>query len=362
MDRFGGASVYGFMRVGFERRPGAVPRSEMASARRDILDNYHSPQQRDPVAITRAYSIIVCTWNRAQLLGICLGAILAEMARTTEQGELLVVDNGSTDDTPSAVAALQERAPRHIPFSYLIERRPGLSIARNRGLKHATGNILIFVDDDAIVARGWLRSCLNAFERNPDAAAVGGEILPLSKRPIPDWLKPPITGVYSIISLGGDHIRPFPSPSLPVGANMAFRRAALTARQFSENLGRTGSNLISHEEGEIFIAIQQRGEKILYVPAMRVEHVIDPERMTPAWAIKRSYFEGVSKARMTLGWRRATYELALHCVKVFWLLATLPLTRSEFQKLLWQCRMRKSIGFFAERAAQLTQLIARRPR
>ena len=334
----------------------------MASVRRDILDTYRPSQERDPIATTRVYSIIVCTLNRAPLLRLCLEAILAEMGRTKEQGELLVVDNGSADDTPGIVAALQARAPHHIHFSYLVERRPGLSVARNHGLKHAKGDILIFVDDDAIVQRGWLTSCLDVFERHPDAAAVGGEILPRSDKPIPDWLRPPITGVYSIISLGGDHTRPFPNRGLPVGANMAFRRAALTARQFSENLGRTGSNLISHEEGEIFISIQQRGEKILYVPAMRVVHIIDPERLTQAWAMKRSYFEGVSKARMNLGWQRATYEFVLHCVKVFWLLATLPLTRSEFRRLVWHCRMRKSIGFFAERMAQLAQLATRRSR
>jgi glycosyltransferase involved in cell wall biosynthesis len=334
-------------------------RSEMARVRRDILDTYRPSQDRGSAATTCAYSVIVCTWNRVQLLSLSLEAILAEMGRTTKHGELLVVDNGSTDDTSSTVAALQERAPHHIRFSYLVERRPGLSVARNHGLKRAKGDILVFVDDDAIVERGWLSSCLDAFERHPDAAAIGGEILPRSDKPIPDWLKPPITGVYSIISLGGDHTRPFPNRCLPVGANMAFRRAALTGRQFSEHLGRTGTNLISHEEGEIFIAIQQSGAKVLYVPAMRVVHVIDPERLTQAWAMKRSYFEGVSKARMNLGWRRAMYEFVLHCVKVLWLLATLPLTRSEFQKLLWHCRMRKSIGFFAERAAQLAQLTTR---
>ena len=338
------------------RACGSDLRGEMTRVQGVTIDDYRPPPEGEPVASACVYSIIVCTLNRAQLLSLCLGATLAEMERTKKRGELLVVDNGSTDDTSSTVAALQARAPHHIRFSYLVETRPGLSVARNHGLKHAKGDILIFVDDDAIVERGWLSSCLDAFERHPEAAAIGGEILPRSDKPIPEWLKPPITGLYSIISLGGDHTRPFPNRILPVGANMAFRRAALTARQFSEHLGRTGSNLISREEGEIFIAIQQRGEKVLYVPAMRVEHIIEPERLTHAWAMKRSYFDGVSTARMNLGWRWATYELGLHCVKVLWLLATLPLTRSEFQKLLWHCRMRKSIGFFAERVAQLPQL------
>ena len=128
-------------------------RSDMASVRRDILDTYRPSQERDPVATMRLYSIIVCTLNRAPLLRLCLEAILAEMGRTKEQGELLVVDNGSADDTPVIVAALQERAPHHIRFNYLVERRPGLSVARNHGLKHANGDILIFVDDDAIVER-----------------------------------------------------------------------------------------------------------------------------------------------------------------------------------------------------------------
>jgi glucosyl-dolichyl phosphate glucuronosyltransferase len=308
---------------------------------------------------TLAYSIIVCTYNRAHLLRACFEAIVREMARTIEEGELILVDNASNDFTREVFSSLQSEVGGILRLKYCYEPELGLSIARNHGVTSALGDILVFVDDDAIVLEGWLQNCLAAFRNYPGADAVGGEVRPRASVPVPDWLVPPLTSLYSIFSLGGSKIRPFRGKALPVGANMAFRRLVFDVRQFSRELGRTGANLMSNEEGEIFLAIRQGGKDILYVPSMRVEHIIDPERLTEDWVMARSYFGGVSQARMQLGTRRFLFDIVINSAKVLWLLLSRPFVRSSLKWLVWRCRMRKAIGFFDEAFARLVRSFRR---
>src|SRR6516164_1901797 len=126
-----------------------------------------------------SYSVAICTRNRAELLAECLSAVLIDAGAIAALGELIVVDNGSTDETPEVVERLRVAHP-DARLRRLVEPRPNLSLARNLALDEARGAIIAFLDDDAIVHPGWLASCLDAFAACPDAAAVGGEILPRS--------------------------------------------------------------------------------------------------------------------------------------------------------------------------------------
>jgi glycosyltransferase involved in cell wall biosynthesis len=115
------------------------------------------------------YSIIICTHDRAELLGKCLRAAIRETASVDAPGEILVVDNASRDQTRDVFDACVEQAG-HVRLVYLFEVKPNLCIARNRGLDAALGDIVIFLDDDAIVADGWLKSCpllSRRFRRRP---------------------------------------------------------------------------------------------------------------------------------------------------------------------------------------------------
>ena len=299
------------------------------------------------------YSVIVCTHNRAGLLRACLQSITQEMMATTQVGELILVDNASTDSTPEVYVSIRDASDR-LSLRYFYVPELGLSIARNRGVSSADGEILIFVDDDAIVAKGWLDSCLKAFGDHPQADAVGGQVVPRPSVPMPEWLVSPLTGLYSIVDLGGNDVRPFRGKVLPVGANMAMRRSVFASRQFSHKLGRTGTNLVSGEEAEIFLAIRQRGKEILYVPSMRVDHFIDTDRLTEDWAVRRSYFAGVSQARLRLGPWRFIVDFATHCIRALWLVVSRPVARTPFKQLVWHCRAQKTIGFFNETGHQLS--------
>jgi glucosyl-dolichyl phosphate glucuronosyltransferase len=332
-----------------------------------------------------AYSIIICTCNRAGILAECLKAVFADACSVPERGEILVVDNASGDRTQDVVAELRCAAAFGNPIvRYAFEPAPGLARARNRGVDETTGAILAFIDDDAIVHSGWLLSCLDAFASRPDAAALGGEILPRSAAAFPDWFRPPLTKVYSVMSLGEQpdktsrlgggrnrlcsaplRVRPYPGEEHPLGANMAFRREVFASRRFSLRLGRTSRDLMGSEETEIFFALRRQGRAILYVPGMRVDHEIAAERLSESWVVRRYWFDGVCRARLGFGWRQSTKDAALMAAKLSWLAVLRPWLRKPFDRLLSRCRMAKCLGFFSEGARAIAPALllrfARRP-
>src|SRR5438477_9206501 len=97
-------------------------------------------------------TVIIATYNRATLLDECL----AHLARQRfERGdEVIVVDNGSTDETPAIIRAHQVTFP--VPLHWLAEPRPGKSHALGRGIAIATGDVLAFTDDAVNADATWI--------------------------------------------------------------------------------------------------------------------------------------------------------------------------------------------------------------
>ena len=297
---------------------------------------------------TYPYSIIICTHNRADLLKKCLQATIREMRPSELRGELIIVNNASTDHTEAVIELFAGETRNGIVLKQIFESEPSLSIARNRGIDEATGNILIFLDDDAFPAPGWLDSCLKAFAANPKVLGVGGKVAPQLGAVAPDWFREPLSTIYTIIDLGGTEVRPFPPRGHPVGANMAFRRTVFDTRRFSSYLGRRGRVLISGEEADLCASIRGAGGQLLYVPGMKVAHFIHPERLTEQWVLDRYFFEGISRARMPFGWWAHAMTVIKQVAKLTLLIIARPFLRTHFQKLLWSCRIQWFIGYTSE--------------
>ena len=116
---------------------------------------------------------MICTWNRAGLLGGCLESLVGPQDLAPERYEVLVVDDGSTDDTGHVVreAAAAEGAPA---IRHVVQPHLGQPAARNRGLELARGAVVYFVDDDEIAPPGLLRRVLGRLAENPALDGVGG--------------------------------------------------------------------------------------------------------------------------------------------------------------------------------------------
>ncbi|HWI25915.1 MAG TPA: glycosyltransferase [Stellaceae bacterium] len=294
--------------------------------------------------------MIVCTHNRGELIERCLQAVIREAKNTCALGEIVVVDNASTDSTRERIEGHVRETGNGPPIRYDFVPEANLCLARNRGITLAEGEILIFLDDDAFPVSGWLASCLDAFEKFPKACAVGGEVRPLLQTSAPLWFRPPLSGLYTITDFGGTDIRAFPRRRHPVGANMAFRRHVFDHWRFSTLLGRSGAGLMSGDEAELFAAVDRGGGEVLYVPAMAVDHLIHSDRLTEKWVRRRFFFDGVSRAGMRLTFSARIVVFIRMAGRAFLLLLLWPFVRTPFRRLVWQCSLLKCVGYFGQLA------------
>lgn len=95
-------------------------------------------------ALTIQVSVIVPTHNRASLLNKTLNSLLNQTF-SPQHFEVIIVDNGSTDNTESICKEFQKKFTNYV---YIYDKKPGLHVGRHAGLKAAKGTILVFIDDD----------------------------------------------------------------------------------------------------------------------------------------------------------------------------------------------------------------------
>lgn len=145
-----------------------------------------------------AASVIVCTRNRAPLLRRCLQSLAADP--TVRRFEVIVVDNGSTDETAQVV---REASAGHLEIHYLFEEVAGLSVARNTAMGAARGEVLIFTDDDVTVVPGWAGALAAAFV-DPAVGAAGGRIVPEWIIAPPEWMLGALAAPATLADYGSE--------------------------------------------------------------------------------------------------------------------------------------------------------------
>src|SRR5689334_694436 len=176
---------------------------------------------RSPLDVT----IVLTTRNRASLLGATLRSI-AGLDVAGLAWEVLVVDNGSSDETPRVLAAAAARLPLRI----MIEPALGKSRALNAALRTRMAPLVIFTDDDVLYAEGWMQAYVSAARRWPDDRLFGGPIEPLFPSGTPRWLTQHrfCEGAFARFA----HDAPEgPINHLPFGPNFAVRGAVLEGFQ-----------------------------------------------------------------------------------------------------------------------------------
>ena len=131
-------------------------------------------------------TVIICTYNRAKYIGNLLESIAANDLPKSEY-EILLVDNNCTDNTREICNAFAAAHP-DVQFRYTVEPEQGLSAARNKGIKEAKGEYLVYIDDDALVDTWYLRTIYEYMVAHPEISAVGGPIIPLYETKEPEWM------------------------------------------------------------------------------------------------------------------------------------------------------------------------------
>jgi len=244
-----------------------------------------SPVPSEPPTI----SVVICAFTRDRL-EVLSESVDSLRAQTLPAHEIVLV----IDHAPE----LLEEVRGLWPDLKIVENRErkGLSGARNSGVAEATGEVVAFLDDDAIAAPDWLERLAAAYA-DPQVLGAGGTVRPRWVEGKPSWFPPEFDWVVGCTHSG------MPRQLEPVrnlvGANMSFRRAPLVeVGGFSHELGRVGTLPVGCEETDLSIRVHQRwpDAEILYDPAAAVEHVVPPARGRVGYFIDRCRAEGRSKA------------------------------------------------------------------
>jgi glycosyltransferase involved in cell wall biosynthesis/GT2 family glycosyltransferase len=243
------------------------PESPMCALARDEL-------LRDAASV----SVVICTRDRPDSVRTTVRSILA-CEYPSERLEVIVVDNASKTD---AVARLtQEDFEGGVPFRVVQEPEPGLSNARNKGLREATGQIVVFADDDVEVDRDWLAMLVGPFARSERVGATSGTTLPGAlETPAQRWVegfggrvRGFETRVFDLLDPPVDQpLFPFTVGELGAGRNMAFRRDVLIEQGgFDPALG-PGTLAHDGDDIEALLRVLLSERQVIHEPGAIVWH------------------------------------------------------------------------------------------
>lgn len=234
-------------------------------------------------------TVLVVTFNRAGSLARALLSLLRQETRQAFDYEILVVDDGSTDETPEVVAALAGKAGP-VTLRYVRQENRGMSAARNLGLRLARGEWVAFCDDDEVAAPAWLWELRQA-ARQSGSPCVGGRVILAVPPAVLAALGP---RARRLLGESPAPLRQPPSPDDLTGGNVMFRRA------LAESLGGFPEFLRRDQDTDFFWRLCRAGYSLAVAPAAVTYHVLPPERWQEAALRRLNLMQGVADAGLLL--------------------------------------------------------------
>jgi glycosyltransferase involved in cell wall biosynthesis len=300
-------------------------------------------------------TVILCTYNRCQILRAALQSLAASELPDSIQWEVLVVDNNSNDQTRQLVEEFCRRYPGR--FRYIFEPHPGKSFALNRGIQEAKGEVLAFTDDDVSVEPMWLQN-LTASLNEGEWAGAGGRTLLAHPFSPPGWLTlagPDNLG-YVLAPLFDRGLQRCELREAPYGANMAFRKMMFEKHGlFRTDLGPRPGDEIREEDVEFGRRLLVAGERLRYEPSAIVYHPIPEDRVHKSYFLARFFDTGRAILRESTP-RPDLLGISRRCFTFFRLISTqLPvailnwvLSPSRKHRFHQKCETWKTAGQIVE--------------
>lgn len=263
-------------------------------------------------------SVIVATRNRAGYLRKAIVSLIRQSLDSKEY-EIIVVDNGSQDETKLVIEEFSSADNLH----YIFEPVMGLSRARNTGWRNAQGEYIVFMDDDAIADRECLKGYFEFFhEFGHNIGLVGGKVELIWESPRPVWLPSESLGIFSAYHYGNEPIALNKDQWLSA-CNLAIPKKILSVvNGFREDLGRTGNLLLAGGEIYLRYQIDELGLKVFYHPNIIVHHHVSSNKLTKKWFRNAAFSQGQSEARMLKPLNKSLpfgKRIKLSLSKTFWM-------------------------------------------
>ncbi|WP_037351641.1 MULTISPECIES: glycosyltransferase [Sediminibacterium] len=253
-------------------------------------------------------SIVICTYNRAVYLPEALGSLYNQTIGKN-QFEVIVVNNNSTDDTEKVCKAFIETYSDG-RFYYTNEPQQGASFARNTGAVMAKGELLCFMDDDAIAKPDYLAMILAFFSEHPDAGGLGGRIIPRYIPEEPKWMSHFVSSLVGNFDYSKE-VCVFSPNKYPLESNMIIKKSDFDqVKGFNTALpGVKGTLRIGGEGKEFFLKLKAIGRTIYYHPDVVVEHVVETQKLTPEYMYRVASGIGRGERVRTLEISQSSYWL-----------------------------------------------------
>lgn len=234
--------------------------------------------------MSQKVSVVVCTTGR-ETLKECLKSLKNQ---SYENHEVIVV---GIDERSRSFAS-------EFGFNFFFSPKANSSFQRNLGIEESEGDIVAFIDDDAVADKDWLRF-LAMHYKDDRVACVGGRIILKFLSEVPAFLKELPDEIFKGF-LGGTLLNSRRAVKLqePLlwGTNLSFKKDVFDEVGFFDlKLGRTPDRLISEDETELQRRIMERGYGLIYEPRAIVTHLIGEERLTKEWFLERSFWQGYSE-------------------------------------------------------------------
>ncbi len=239
-------------------------------------------------------SIVVCTYslNNYQNLKDAVDSLLNQ---TYKEMEIIIVVDGNQKLYEKIVKTYNNQKKIRVAAS---KENIGSSGVRNIGIKASQGNVIAFMDDDAVAEKSWVENLVNTYQKF-DAIAAGGKMLPIWLCKQPDYF-PDELGWLVGITYKGFAQEKIAEVRNTFGSNMSFKREVFEKiGLFNEGFGfaKRGTSYIQAEEAEFALRMKNKlGKGVIYNPEAIVYHKIPQSRVKVKMLFKRAFYQGYSKA------------------------------------------------------------------
>jgi glycosyltransferase involved in cell wall biosynthesis len=236
-------------------------------------------------------SVIVCTYNRAEQLPRII-RLLRVQDYPKDRFEIIIVDNGSTDNTKSMAEKLMTQSD--VKIRYFFESRRGVTFARNRGSEEALYPYLAYIDDDCIVKPDWLQSLMTGYDLDNRVFSVFGRIKnDWGEQIKPRWMTPAMEAMLGDNSFLGTAPKILENRFGTRESNLSIKKGILQSLGGFLGMEQFGShNSAATELKYCLWKARNIGVKIAYVPTAVAHHYVTLR--TKSWMIKRAYWQGIS--------------------------------------------------------------------